>query len=141
MKLLSSVFIVLVVSVNAAVRFSRSDVGNNGFTDDVLVFRDRLYVPYGPDRHSTPPQDPSDQPWTGYGYGLVSQQSTVSDITVGDNWVYLTYTPFYCTYQRELPNIGPTIMSTSTFIRKANPEDTLPSLITTHYPVRSPSFP
>lgn len=29
-----------------------------------------LYVPYGPDLTSSPPQATDDQPWTGYGYGL-----------------------------------------------------------------------
>ena len=66
-------FLSLIQAVKGTVRFSRSQVGNNGFTDDILVFKDRLYVPYGPDRTSNPPQDPSVQPWTGYGYGLVRE--------------------------------------------------------------------
>lgn len=68
MKLLF--FFSLVVASRAAVQFSRSDMGSNGFKESVIEFKDRIYVPYGPDRTTNPPQDPANQPWTGYGYGL-----------------------------------------------------------------------
>lgn len=51
-----------------ALEFSTDSVGTNGFQDDPLVFIDRVYVPYGPDLVSTPMQ--TDQPWTGYAYGM-----------------------------------------------------------------------
>lgn len=54
--------------VTTGLEFSRDQVGSNGFQDDPLVFVDRMYVPYGPNLVSTPKQ--TDQPWTGYGYGL-----------------------------------------------------------------------
>jgi len=44
-------------------------MGTNDFTGDILVFKDRLYAPYGPDLTASP-VDTETQPWTGYGYGL-----------------------------------------------------------------------
>jgi hypothetical protein len=66
-KVLSFVVAALLVCANIgdALKFSRDQVGSNGFKDDPLVF---VYVPYGPNLVSTPQQ--TDQPWTGYGYGL-----------------------------------------------------------------------
>lgn len=37
-----------------------------------LDFVSRLTVPYGPDIQSNPPQTGSDQPYKGYGFGMVS---------------------------------------------------------------------
>ena len=34
----------------------------------------RVYVPYGPDQFSTPPQEDGDQPYSGYGFGSVRRE-------------------------------------------------------------------
>jgi len=52
-------------------------MGSNGFQDDPLMFVDRLYVPYGPNLVTTPQQ--TDQPWSGYGYGLGAMEHWAYD--------------------------------------------------------------
>lgn len=77
MKFLSFTTIPVIVSLLATLPapttslvFRRSEVGDNDFAGDILTFVDRLYVPYGPDLTTTPVQASTEQPWTGYGYGL-----------------------------------------------------------------------
>lgn len=43
-------------------------------------FVSRVYVPYGPDLYSeNPPQDPSDQPYRGFGYGMGATEEIAYD--------------------------------------------------------------
>ena len=60
--------IMIMAKMVNTLKFDRSQVGDNGFQSDPIKFIDRIYVPYGPDLVATPPQ--SDQPWSGYGFGL-----------------------------------------------------------------------
>lgn len=65
----STVSTIILASPALALSFRKSDVGNDSFAGEILTLKDRMYVPYGPDLTTTPPQDSDNQPWTGYGYG------------------------------------------------------------------------
>lgn len=68
--MLFSTVTTLTPTTTTALSFDTSSVGNNDLAGDMLSFVARTYVPYGPDLLANPPQSPSDQPWTGLGYGL-----------------------------------------------------------------------
>lgn len=58
----------LTTTTTLALKVSSSDLTGNSFKDNILTFKDRIYVPYGPDRVNE--VDPSVQPWNGYGFGM-----------------------------------------------------------------------
>lgn len=55
------------VSPAAALSFNTATIDDNDVQD--LVFQNRLFVPYGPDLTTSPPQ-PSNEVWEGYGFGM-----------------------------------------------------------------------
>ena len=59
-----------------ALKVDSSTLTGNSIKD--LVFKDRIYVPYGPEI-TDPNVDPSQQPWTGYGYGTGSTEHFAYD--------------------------------------------------------------
>lgn len=62
------IFLVALLGTSAlALKFNTSSVSGNSFKD--LVKMDSLFVPYGPDETTDPPQ-PSDEVWEGYGFGM-----------------------------------------------------------------------
>lgn len=66
-----------------ALSFSKSNVGNDNFDGDILVFKDRTFVPYGPDLTIIPIQSSNDHPWNGYGYGTGATEHWAYDDVEG----------------------------------------------------------
>ena len=61
------VFLLGILAQAVGVSFNTANIDGNDFKD--LVFKNRLFVPYGPDLTSDPPQ-PSNEVWEGYGFGM-----------------------------------------------------------------------
>ena len=65
---------------SSAFQVSSSDLTGK-FGGDILSFKSRVYVPYGPDRVND--ADPAVQPWEGYGYGLGATEHWAYDTKEG----------------------------------------------------------
>lgn len=61
-----------------------------------LRFVSRAFVPYGPDKFTTPPQTSQDQPYRGYAYGMVSRESVLRGFVTISLYRYQRLTNVSC---------------------------------------------
>lgn len=67
MMMIRIVFLLGLLGQAAPLSFSTDNIDGNDLKD--LVFKNRLFVPYGPDLTTDPPQS-SDEVWEGFGFGM-----------------------------------------------------------------------
>jgi hypothetical protein len=64
----AAAFLLILKDVDGQLKFDTSTVSTNGVKS--LVFKNRLFVPYGPDLTTAPPQNGTNgEVWKGYGFG------------------------------------------------------------------------
>jgi hypothetical protein len=73
------------VNIALSLSFDTSSVDGNSVVD--LKFVNRIYVPYGPDLTTDPPQASDGTLWEGYGYGTAAAEHFAYDPKEG--YVYL----------------------------------------------------
>ena len=79
MKFSLALFAATVATGATALSFDTTlvDGSSNSVSDLKLV--NRIYVPYGPDLTTDPPQDSDGTVWEGYGYGMAAAEHIAHD--------------------------------------------------------------
>ncbi len=91
MKLFTSLLLLtLSVSISAVV-YNSNEAGTNNFKD--LVFKNRFFFPYGPDL-TLDPNQPSDEVWEGYGFGMGAVEHAAYDYIEGYMYVQSEEGPY-----------------------------------------------
>jgi hypothetical protein len=77
----------------SALSFDRStDANGNNFAD--LVFKNRVFVPYGPDLTTTPPQQSTGEVWQGFGFGMGAAEHIAYDPIQGYMYIQSEEGPY-----------------------------------------------
>ena len=91
MNLSAFAFVLSMVASASAVVYNSKEAGTNNLKE--LVFKTRVYMPYGPDLTTDPPQ-PSDQVWEGFGFGMGAAEHAAYDHVEGYLYVQSEEGPY-----------------------------------------------